>query len=185
MYIKVGSKKYPYVTVFILYTGTLPFQVAARSKAWVCGRLRAGIMGSNPSAGTDFCLLWVLCVVRYRSLHRAECWNRGVPLSVVLKSRKWGGTGPLGSVVSCKRKILVHYLVLSRYGCIGCLQCDFWRCLLIIVRPFSFASQAVLLITESNAYLQISLLLLVEAVTFWGEYWFLTSSLINGTPRYY
>jgi len=38
--------------------------VAARSKAWVCGLSLAGIVDSNPTAGMDICLLWVLCVVR-------------------------------------------------------------------------------------------------------------------------
>ena len=28
-----------------------PVPVAARSKAWVCGRSRAGIVGSNPAGG--------------------------------------------------------------------------------------------------------------------------------------
>jgi hypothetical protein len=31
--------------------------VAARSKAWVCGRSLAGIVGSNPAGGVDVCLL--------------------------------------------------------------------------------------------------------------------------------
>jgi hypothetical protein len=49
------------------------------------------------------------------SLRRAECSNIGVPLSVVclsgiVKSRKRGGTGPLGSFAPWKRKILFHYL---------------------------------------------------------------------------
>ena len=30
--------------------------VVARSKAWVCGRLLAGIAGSNPAGGKDVCL---------------------------------------------------------------------------------------------------------------------------------
>jgi len=30
--------------------------VAARSKAWVCGRSIAGTVGSNPAAGMDVCL---------------------------------------------------------------------------------------------------------------------------------
>jgi hypothetical protein len=34
-----------------------PIPVAMRSKAWVCGRLLAGIVGSNPSGGIDVCLL--------------------------------------------------------------------------------------------------------------------------------
>jgi hypothetical protein len=38
--------------------------VTGRSKVWVCGRSFAGIAGSNPTAGMDVCLLWVLCVVR-------------------------------------------------------------------------------------------------------------------------
>jgi hypothetical protein len=34
----------------------------ARSKAYVCGRLVAGVAGSNPAEGIDVCLL-CLCVV--------------------------------------------------------------------------------------------------------------------------
>jgi hypothetical protein len=36
---------------------SLPIPAAARSKAWVCGRSLAGIMGSNPAGGMDVCLL--------------------------------------------------------------------------------------------------------------------------------
>jgi hypothetical protein len=43
---------------------SVPIPVAARSKAWDCGRSRAGIMGSNRAGGMDVCLLRVLCVVR-------------------------------------------------------------------------------------------------------------------------
>jgi hypothetical protein len=35
----------------------LPIPVAARSKAWVCGRSPADIVGSNPTEGMDVCLL--------------------------------------------------------------------------------------------------------------------------------
>ena len=42
----------------------MPVPVAARSKASVCGRLPAEIVGSNPAGVMDVCLLWVLCVVR-------------------------------------------------------------------------------------------------------------------------
>jgi hypothetical protein len=52
--------------------------VAARSKARVCGRSLAGIVGSNPAGGLDVCLSCVLCVVRYRSLRRADHSFRGV-----------------------------------------------------------------------------------------------------------
>jgi hypothetical protein len=36
-----------------------PNPVAARSKAWVCGRWLAGIAGSNPTGVKNDCLLWV------------------------------------------------------------------------------------------------------------------------------
>ena len=42
--------------------------VDARSKACVYGRSLAGIAGLNPAGAIDVCLLWVLCVVRERSL---------------------------------------------------------------------------------------------------------------------
>ena len=38
--------------------------VAARSKAWVYGRLLAGVVGTNPTGDMEVCLLRVLCVVR-------------------------------------------------------------------------------------------------------------------------
>ena len=41
-----------------------PVPVAARSKAWVCGRSPAEIVGSNLTGCMDVCLLSVLCVVR-------------------------------------------------------------------------------------------------------------------------
>jgi hypothetical protein len=56
-----------------------------RSKAEVCGRSPAEIMGSNPAGGMDVCLLSVLCVVRYRSLRRADPSSRGVLPIVVLR----------------------------------------------------------------------------------------------------
>ena len=34
-----------------------PVPVAARSKAYVCGRSPAEIVGSNPTGGMDVCLL--------------------------------------------------------------------------------------------------------------------------------
>ena len=43
---------------------TLAVPLAARSKAYVCGRSHAGIVGSNPTGGMDVSLLLVLCVVR-------------------------------------------------------------------------------------------------------------------------
>jgi hypothetical protein len=52
-----------------------PRRGTTRSKACVCGRSLAGIASSNPAGGMDVCLL---CVVRYRSLQRADPSSRGV-----------------------------------------------------------------------------------------------------------
>jgi hypothetical protein len=41
-----------------------PSPVAARSMAWVCGSSLAAIAGLSLAGGMDFCLYWVLCVVR-------------------------------------------------------------------------------------------------------------------------
>jgi hypothetical protein len=41
----------------------VPIQVAVRSKAWVCGRSLAGIVGSNPTGGMDVCVVFVKTVV--------------------------------------------------------------------------------------------------------------------------
>ena len=43
--------------IFINYKHKQPVPVAARSKAYVCGRFPAEIVGSNPTGGTDVCLL--------------------------------------------------------------------------------------------------------------------------------
>jgi hypothetical protein len=50
--------------------------VAARSKAWVCSSALVEIVGSNPTGGMDVCLLWVLCVVRQKSLRRGDHSSR-------------------------------------------------------------------------------------------------------------
>jgi hypothetical protein len=44
--------------------------VATRSKAWVFGRLVAGIVGSNPARGMDVCLLCLYVVL--------SCVGRGL-----------------------------------------------------------------------------------------------------------
>jgi hypothetical protein len=56
--------------VFIFSNWTIP--MAAESEAWVCDRCVAGIAGSNPAGGKDVWMLWVLCVVTYGSLRRAD-----------------------------------------------------------------------------------------------------------------
>jgi hypothetical protein len=64
----------------------MPITVAARSKSWVCGRSLPGIAGSNPTGVINVCLLWMLCVVRWRSLRRADHSSRGVlPIVVCLE----------------------------------------------------------------------------------------------------
>jgi hypothetical protein len=60
--------------------------VAAQSKAWVCCRSLAGFEVSNSAGDMDMCLLRVLCVVRWRSLRRADHSSRVVLLSVVCLS---------------------------------------------------------------------------------------------------
>jgi hypothetical protein len=60
------------------HTHTYVRPVAAASKMWVCGRSPGEVVGSNPAGVMSVCLLWVLCVVRYRSLRRADHSLRGV-----------------------------------------------------------------------------------------------------------
>ena len=52
--------------------------VAERSKDSVCGQSLAGVMSSNLAGGMDVRLLQVLCVVREKSLRRADSSSRGV-----------------------------------------------------------------------------------------------------------
>jgi hypothetical protein len=51
-------------TLAALWVFKGPVPVASQSKAWVCGRSPAEIVGSNPTEDMDVCLLLVLCVVR-------------------------------------------------------------------------------------------------------------------------
>ena len=67
---------------------------------WVCGRLLYGIAGSNPVCGMNVCILTVLCLVRWRSLRRADHSSWGVleivkciSLSVISKSQRQRGRG--------------------------------------------------------------------------------------------
>jgi len=50
--------------ILYVYIPNRPIQVAARSKAWACGSLLSGTVGSNPAGGISGCLLRLLCVVR-------------------------------------------------------------------------------------------------------------------------
>ena len=61
---------YTQVSFDLIFKGTKfrlqPIAVAARSKAWVCGRSLGGIVGSNPSGSMDVCC--VCCVLLGRGL---------------------------------------------------------------------------------------------------------------------
>ena len=63
----------------------MSFTVAARSEESVCGHSSAEIVGSNPTRGTDVCLLYLLCAVRYRSLRRADQLSRIFLSALVLR----------------------------------------------------------------------------------------------------
>ena len=64
-------------------TQYLPIPVAGWSKARVSGRSLPGFAISDLAGGIDVCLLQVLCVVRYRSLRRADPPSRWVLPTVV------------------------------------------------------------------------------------------------------
>jgi hypothetical protein len=50
------------VTLYFLLALIFPLiPVAARSRAWVCGRPLAGIAGTNPAWSVDVCLVSVVC----------------------------------------------------------------------------------------------------------------------------
>ena len=88
----------------------VPISVAVRSKEWVCGRLLAGIAGSNLAEVMDVCLLWVLyvcvcvCVLSGRGLcvvlitRPEESYRVCESLSVIVKSRWAEGHDPLEAV---------------------------------------------------------------------------------------
>ena len=95
--------------------------VAVWSKAWVCTHSLAGIVGLNPTRGMDVCVLWMLCIVMSRFLHRADHLSRGVLptvicLSVIMKSHYFGGPGPPGSVVPQEEEGLKY---LKKWKCTG------------------------------------------------------------------
>ena len=69
-----------------LWTATavgVSISVIARSKAMICDCLLSGVAGSNPAGGMGVCVLWVLCVVRWRSLRWADPLSRGALPTVV------------------------------------------------------------------------------------------------------
>lgn len=87
-----------------------PISVAARSNSEVWGRSLTGNAGSKPAEGMDVCVLWLLCVAKWRSVRHTDPSSTGVLPSVVClcvipKLKKWGGLGPRGAVVSQKKKL--------------------------------------------------------------------------------
>jgi hypothetical protein len=57
------------MSIVLDYVYTMPtIPVAARSKAWVCGRSLAGIVGSNPARGIDVSLSCECYVLSGRGL---------------------------------------------------------------------------------------------------------------------
>ena len=80
--------------------------MAARSKAWVCDRLPAGIVGSNPVGSMDICLLSVVCSqvevsASGRSLAQKRPTDRDVSEydleTSTMRPRPTGGVEPLTS----------------------------------------------------------------------------------------
>ena len=59
-YLSVVVEKFSgifYFRIFFNIIYAVPSPVAAVSKVWICGRLVAGIVGSNPAGDIDVCLL--------------------------------------------------------------------------------------------------------------------------------
>jgi hypothetical protein len=88
------------IPIFTYFRKCRPIPVAARYKAWVCGRSLVGIASLNTVGSIDVCLLWFLCLVKYRVLRRADHSSRGVLPSVacisVINKPHRGGLGQLG-----------------------------------------------------------------------------------------
>jgi hypothetical protein len=102
---RLGSRKFVYISHI-----SCRFQWPCKCKAWVCGRSLAWIVGSNPAAGMDVCLLWVLCVVRKRFLPPTDHSSRGVLPSLVCLKCVWsripikGGHGPKSGWSTTRKK---------------------------------------------------------------------------------
>jgi hypothetical protein len=94
--------------------------VAARSKAWICGRSLVGIVGSSPSGVWMFFSWGVVCCQIDVS---ASGWSlvQGSPnwcgVSVIVKPQNWGGPGPLGLSKHIKGKYIPHKTALKLKNC--------------------------------------------------------------------
>jgi hypothetical protein len=84
----------------------MPIPVAARSNAWVCGRLVAGIAVSNTAVGMDIDLLclhvMLSCVGRGLCdgliTRPDESYRVCLTVCVIKKPQKRGGQGPIWAV---------------------------------------------------------------------------------------
>jgi len=79
-----------------------PVSVAARPKAWVCGRSLVGIVASEPAGSFYTCLLWVMCVVEVSasgwSLVQRSPTESSVSECDCVKPSFWGRPRQLGRV---------------------------------------------------------------------------------------
>jgi hypothetical protein len=83
MYMHRDTKAHNLLIQYVI--GKWPVPEAAPSKAWVCGCSLSKIVVSNPIGVMDVCLLYVLCVVKSRSMRRTDHSSRGVLLTVVCR----------------------------------------------------------------------------------------------------
>ena len=75
-----------------------PNPVAVRPKAWDCGYSLVGIVGSNLAGSMDVCL-WSVVFCQGWLLVQSSPTDL-LYLSVIVKPRKWGDTGPQAAVCS-------------------------------------------------------------------------------------
>jgi hypothetical protein len=105
------SFQYLHMTTFWFCRSRWPRCLRRRSAAVRLLRLWVRI----PPEGMDVCLLWELCVVRYRSLRRADHSSRGV-LPTVVRCCVWS-RNLVGTVAPRKNKLfglfLVRYILYS------------------------------------------------------------------------
>jgi len=73
----------------------MPLPLAARSKALVCGRSPAEIVGSDPTGSVDVCCQVEVSATSWSLVQRSPT-DCGASLSVIQKPREWGGSGQLG-----------------------------------------------------------------------------------------
>ena len=92
--------------------------VSARCKGVGLRQHACWHFGLDLARGVGVSLLWMLCVVSYAFLRRADHSSRGVLssvmcLSVISKPQQWGSLGPLGGYGATK-KILFYLTYIRR-----------------------------------------------------------------------